>query len=98
MASTLGVLGFGAVATATQASADDCPAGQVADGFTGECILDMEPIAFLAPQGITIHVGPTYSGSVNGIPCTPEHYGTCYGMSQNQPTYHQPHSTVSHSP
>jgi len=26
---------------------------------------------------------PGQVGSVNGIPCTPEHYGTCLAMSQN---------------
>ena len=46
--------------------------------------------------------GPYYSGpavpSVNGIPCAPEHIGTCIGMSQNQVPHTTPHSTISHSP
>lgn len=82
------------------ASADDgCPAGQTSDDFTGDCVLDIEPISFLdgpSAQGITIG-GGNY-GSVHGIPCTPEHRSTCIGMTYNQPSHTQPRSTISHSP
>lgn len=73
--------------------------GQTSDDFTGDCVLDIEPISFLdgpSAQGITIG-GGNY-GSVNGIPCTPEHRSTCIGMTYNQPSNTQPRSTISHSP
>jgi hypothetical protein len=88
---------------ATPAAADECPVGQVVDGYTGECILDISPVTYVdAPEGITIYSGPTYSGgqvpTVNGIPCTPEHYATCVGMSQNQVPHTTPRSVITHSP
>lgn len=88
---------------AAPAAADDCPTGQMVDEYTGECIMDISPIAFVdTPEGITIYSGPNYGGggvpSLNGIPCTPQHYGTCIGMSQNQVPRTTPHSTLSHSP
>lgn len=91
------------VVSAAPALADECPAGQVADGYTGECILDIQPVTFVdAPEGIHIHTGPNYGSggipTVGGIPCTPEHYGTCIGMSQNQVPSSSPQSTLSHSP
>jgi len=80
----------GLTLTAGSAGAQECPAGQVVDGYTGQCVLDIEPISFFdAPEGIRVRVGPTYPGgqvpTVNGIPCTPEHVATCYAMSQNRP-------------
>lgn len=96
-------VGFASLlALAPPASAEDddgCPAGQTADGFTGECVLDIAPISFVdGPTPDSIIIGGDNYGSVNGIPCTPEHIGTCIGMSYNQPQYRQPHSTISHSP
>ena len=96
----------GALALAAPAAADGCPDGQVADGYSGECIYDMMADSWQdneeGMQMFGIYIGPTYSGgqvpSVNGIPCTPEHVGTCIGLSQNQPSRAQPHSTISHSP
>ncbi|MET0702765.1 MAG: hypothetical protein ABWY93_24200 [Mycobacterium sp.] len=91
------------IAVPPTARADECPAGQAVDGYTGQCVLDIEPISFMdAPEGIIIHTGPNYSGgqvpSVNGIPCTPEHYATCIGMGYNQVPHSSPQSTISHSP
>jgi hypothetical protein len=45
-----------------------------------------------------VHIGGPYYGSVNRIPCTPEHIGTCIGMSQNRVPYATTHATISHSP
>jgi hypothetical protein len=35
-----------------------------------------------SPPGPVISSSPGGIGSVNGIPCTPEHYGTCIAMQQ----------------
>jgi hypothetical protein len=91
------------IAAAPAAADDGCPVGQVADGYTGECVLSMEPVAYADfPEGISVHVGPSYPGgqvpSVNGIPCTPEHMSTCIGMGYNQTPHSSPQSTLSHSP
>lgn len=94
----------GLMLTAGPAGADECPTGQVADGYTGQCVIDIEPISFFdAPEGVRVRVGPTYPGgqvpTVNGIPCTPEHLGTCIGMSYNQgPHSGPPQAVISHSP
>ena len=103
MAALTVLLSASPLVLAPPAAADDCPAGEVADGYTGECIMDISPVAYVdTPEGITIYSGPNYGGggvpSVNGIPCTPEHYGTCIGMSQNQVPHTTPRSTISHSP
>jgi hypothetical protein len=93
------VVGGLALATPAWAEDDGCPAGQTADGFTGECVLDIAPISFVdGPTAQSIIIGGDNYGSVNGIPCTPEHLGTCIGMSYNQPSHTQPRSTISHSP
>ena len=93
-ATVVAVVAFGGLALAAPAAADDtCPPGQISDGYTGECVLDIEPVSFY--DGPMMQSG---IGSVNGIPCTPEHIGTCIGMTYNQPSYTQPHSTLSHSP
>ena len=95
-------LAFAPLATASPDTAG-CPAGQVVDSYTGQCVLDIAPISWHdGPEGYTVHIGPSYGSggvpSVNGIPCTPEHIGTCIGMSQNAVPHTQPHSTISHSP
>jgi hypothetical protein len=94
-----GVLVFGcAVAfaaaplvVASPASADNtCPWGTKPTHFEGVCISGAgggagAPVAPVAPSGPAGgFVGnPNGFGSVNGIPCSPEHYGTCYGLIQN---------------
>ncbi len=40
------------------------------------------PVAPAGPDSGFVN-NPNGFGSVNGVPCTPEHYGTCYGMIQN---------------
>jgi hypothetical protein len=95
-----GTLGF-----AAPAYADQCPDGQVSDVYGGQCVLAIAGDSWDEDEDMqlfTAHVGPTYPGgqvpSVSGIPCTPEHYGTCIGLSQNQRAHTQPRSTISHSP
>ena len=98
-------LAAGAIASAAPANADECPDGQVSDIYGGECVLAIAGDSWdddESMQLFTAHIGPSYPGgeipSVSGIPCTPEHYGTCIGLSQNQPVHVQPRSTISHSP
>ncbi len=94
-----GVLVFGcAVAfaaaplvVASPAAADNtCPWGTKPTRFEGVCISGAgggaaAPVAPVAPAGPQSGYSdqPAGVGSVNGIPCTPEHYGTCYGLIQN---------------
>ncbi len=100
---TIAVAGA-ALAFAPPAAAEDgCPGSQVVDDYTGECVLDMMSDSWdTEPAMFTVNIGPTYPGgqvpSVGGIPCTPEHYGTCIGLQQNQMPHTQPRSTISHSP
>lgn len=81
------LLGAGACATAAPAAA--CPLGTVQSDFSGVCVSGQSGggQAFTpAPP----HVGAVYGGgpnelpSVDGIPCTPEHLGTCIGLAQSQ--------------
>ncbi len=89
---------------APSAAADVCPAGQEPDGYLAEqCVFEGSADSFSGMDTWSVHVGgPNYGAggvpSVNGIPCTPEHYGTCIGMGYNQVPYRQPQSTISHSP
>lgn len=95
-----------ALLAAAPAQADDgCPVGQSADGYTGECTLDITPASYDGPLhagfSTDIVINPYGGGeipSVNGIPCTPEHIGTCIGMGYNQVPHQRPQSTISHSP
>jgi hypothetical protein len=36
--------------------------------------------------------------TINGVPCTAGHYGTCFSFAQNQPGRQTPRVTVGHSP
>jgi len=98
----IAAMACGGLLLASPVMADDgdgCPAGQTADGYTGDCVLDIVPISFVdGPISQRIIIGGDDYGSVNGIPCTPEHYGTCIGMSYNNVPHVQPRSTISHSP
>ena len=77
---------------ASPAAAKDCPYGTVPTRFEGVCVQGQS--GGLAPGGPTVPIqasapGPTIVnnpngvGSVNGIPCTPEHLGTCIGLQQS---------------
>ena len=92
-----GVLVFGwAVAlaaaplvVASPAAADStCPWGTKPTHFEGVCVSGSSgsaPVAPVPPSGGGPNIvnNPNGFDSVNGIPCTPEHYGTCYGLAQN---------------
>ena len=92
-----GVLVFGcAVAfvaaplvVASPASAD-CPWGTKPTRFEGVCIsgagggsAPVIPVPPAAGGGAQIVNNPNGFDTVNGVPCTPEHYGVCHGMAQN---------------
>ena len=58
--------------------------------FEGVCISGAgggsAPIIPVPPApggGAKIVNNPNGFDTVNGVPCTPEHYGVCYGMAQN---------------
>ncbi len=74
---------------ASPASAD-CPWGTKPTRFEGVCISGAgggsAPIVPVPPPsngGAKIVNNPNGFDTVNGVPCTPEHYGVCYGMAQN---------------
>ncbi len=81
-------LGFGSLAVAAPASAD-CPAGTVATHFDGVC----EAAPAGSQQGVPAVVNPSGPGAgsssidglpaVDGIPCNPQHIGTCIGLGGN---------------
>jgi hypothetical protein len=78
---------LGALAVAAPAAATTCPWGTVAR-FDGVCTQGQSggappPGLTVPPQGADVVTLPGQFSQVNGIPCTPEHYGTCYAMSQN---------------
>jgi hypothetical protein len=72
---------------ASPAAADGCPWGTAPTRWEGVCAKSSAgggPNAVVSPpKGPNIVNSPGGVGSVNGIPCTPEHYATCYGMIQN---------------
>lgn len=68
----------------------DCPWGTKPTRFEGVCIsgagggsAPIIPVPPPAGGGAQIINNPNGFDSVNGVPCTPEHYATCYGMAQN---------------
>jgi hypothetical protein len=74
---------------ASPASAD-CPWGTKQTRFDGVCIsgagggpAPIIPVPPPAGGGAKIVNNPNGFDTVNGVPCTPEHYGVCYGMAQN---------------
>ncbi|MDX1891747.1 hypothetical protein [Mycolicibacterium sp. 050158] len=78
---------------ASPAAAKDCPYGTVPTKFEGVCVQGQAggfgaPGVVVPPQagapGADVVYNPNGVGSVNGIPCTPEHYGTCIGLQQSQ--------------
>ena len=81
------------VVMASPAAAKDCPYGTVPTKFEGVCVQGQAggfgaPGVVVPPQasapGADIVNNPNGFGSVNGIPCTPEHSGTCIGLIQSQ--------------
>ncbi|OBK71887.1 hypothetical protein [Mycobacterium sp. 1274761.0] len=85
-------LAAGPLAVASPAAAETtCPWGTKPTRFEGVCIsgggggaaAPLPPIPPPSNAGPHIVNNPNGFDSVNGIPCSPEHYGTCYGMSQN---------------
>jgi len=92
-----GVLVFGCamafvaapLVVASPASAD-CPWGTKPTRFEGVCISGAgggsAPVIPVPPPsggGAQIVNNPNGFDTVNEVPCTPEHYGVCYGMAQN---------------
>ena len=85
------VVGAGLLATAAPAAA--CPNGTVPSHFDGVCISGAaggqaggQAVVPTAPSGTgaVMEGGVNQLPRVNGIPCTPEHLGTCIGMMESQ--------------
>lgn len=81
------LVGAGLCATAAPASA--CPYGTVPSDFSGVCVSGGtnggQIIAPSPPQtGAVYGGGPNELPTVDGIPCTPQHLGTCIGLSMSQ--------------
>ena len=88
----VGSLSVGAVSLSAPALA--CPYGTVASHFDGVCVAGQARGG--GPQAVAPQTGNSGSGganitqsvgglqTVNGIPCTPEHQGTCIGLIQSQ--------------
>lgn len=77
------------VILAAPASAKPCPSGTSATKWEGVCTKHgSNAPAFLPPgsraPGANVVQSPGQLPTVNGIPCTPEHLGTCIGMQQSQ--------------
>jgi hypothetical protein len=77
---------FGSLAVASPAAADSCPYGTVAR-FDGVCTQGQggapPPVGITVPQqGASVVTMPGQLPTVNGIPCTEQHFATCYAMSQ----------------
>ncbi|KAA0081815.1 hypothetical protein CIW52_19045 [Mycolicibacterium sp. P9-64] len=77
---------FGAVAPVVLAApASACPYGTTASRFEGVCVAGGPGNIAVSPSGGgssgQIVNNPGQVASVNGIPCTPEHYGTCLALS-----------------
>jgi hypothetical protein len=71
-------------------AAADCPWGTKPTRFEGVCIsgagggtAPIPPVPPPSGGGAQIVNNPNGFDTVNGIPCTPEHYGVCYGLAQN---------------
>lgn len=80
-------LAVGSLVGAPSAAAKPCPWGTSPSSFEGVCKPSSTAGGVAIPPNsagdLRIDTTPGTLGSVNGIPCTPEHYGTCYGMIQN---------------
>lgn len=76
---------------ASPADANTCPYGTKPSRFDGVCVsgagggaAPIPPVPPPAGGGVNIVSNPNEVSRVNGIPCTPEHYGVCYGLIQSQ--------------
>lgn len=87
------LFGGGLLVAAAPASA--CPSGTVQTHFNGVCVAGQAgggmPVngqlggQIAPPQtGAVMGGGPNQLPTVNGIPCTPNNYGTCIGLVQSQ--------------
>lgn len=78
---------FGSVLSASPAAAKECPWGTSPTRFEGVCSPSSTAggAVVVAPPagGANIVYPPGELPRVNGVPCTPEKWGTCYGMAQN---------------
>jgi hypothetical protein len=85
-------IALGSLSVAAPASANGCPYGTVPTKFPGVCTAGQgggAPAQVVVPPsagggGANVSTLPG-SGltSVDGIPCTPEHSGTCIGLQQS---------------
>lgn len=83
----VGLTAAGLLATPAPASA--CPYGTVPSDFPGVCVSGTSGGQAVAPNpppqtGAVFGGGPNQLPTVNGIPCTPEHLGTCIGLAESQ--------------
>ncbi|MDT5116092.1 MAG: hypothetical protein QOE30_1831 [Mycobacterium sp.] len=73
----------GSLVVASPAGA--CPYGTTESRFEGVCVAGGPGNIAVSPQGPSgnnIVQNPGQVATVNGIPCTPEHYGTCLALGQ----------------
>jgi hypothetical protein len=73
----------GSLVVASPAGA--CPYGTTESRFEGVCVAGGPGNIAVSPQGPSgnnIVQNPGQVATVNGIPCTPQHYGTCLALSQ----------------
>jgi len=72
---------------ASSASANTCPYGTSPTKWPGVCAKSGSNAPAFLPPGSTpggnVVSRPGELPSVNGIPCTPEHYGTCLALQQS---------------
>ena len=70
-----------------------CPNGESEDTFTTVCTPDLVPnspeLNSTSPGGLP---------EVGGIPCTGRNSGQCIGLSEDQPQFQEPSSTIGSSP
>lgn len=75
------------LAVAAPAAASTCPNGTSPTRWEGVCAQAGSSAPAFLPPGSTapgpVQVTPGDVPSVGGVPCTPEHYGTCLAMQQN---------------
>lgn len=81
------VAAFVPMILAAPAQAKNCPPGTTQTKFEGVCVKGGSAggnaiVAPAAGGGPKISQLPGQLPSVNGVPCTPENYGTCYAMAQ----------------
>jgi hypothetical protein len=73
----------GSLVAASPAGA--CPYGTTESRFEGVCVAGGPgniAVSPSGPSGNNIVQNPGQVATVNGIPCTPEHYGTCLALGQ----------------